>query len=78
VRTGGDGCGFMGDVPPLVLAHSRLRFRVPNCMRLRADGSDEVAGIAPDLPIAPTEGESDRARAARLLRTVAAELEPGR
>ncbi|NII75387.1 hypothetical protein FHW84_003996 [Dyella sp. SG562] len=78
VRTGGDGCGFMGDVPPLVLAHSRLRFRVPNCMRLRADGTDEVAGIAPDLPIAPTEGESDRARAARLLRTVAAELEPGR
>ena len=75
-RTGGDGCGFMGDVPPLVLTHSRLRFRVPNCMRLRADGTDEVAGIAPDLPVAPTEGESDRARAARVLRTVAAELGP--
>lgn len=73
-RTGGDGCGFMGDVPPLVLTHSRLRFRVPNCMRLRADGTDEVAGIAPDLPVAPAEGESDRARAARVLRTVAAEM----
>ena len=73
-RTGGDGCGFMGDVQPVVLTHSRLRFRVPNCMRLRADGTDEVAGIAPDLPVAPTEGESDRARAARVLRTVAADL----
>jgi len=74
----GDGCGFIDAEGTLELPHSRLRFRVPNCMRLRADGSDEVAGIAPDLPIAPTEGESDRARAARLLRTVAAELEPGR
>ena len=74
VRTGGDGCGFMGDAPPLVLAHSRLRFRVPNCIRLRADGTDEVAGIAPDLPVDPIEGESERARAARVLRVVAADL----
>ncbi len=73
-KTGGDGCGFMGDSPPLVLTHSRLRFRVPNCIRLRADGTDEVAGVAPDLPIEPTEGESDRARAARLLQAVAADL----
>lgn len=76
VRTGGDGCGFMGDSPPLVLTHSRLRFRVPNCIRLRADGTNEVAGVSPDLPVAPTEGESDRARAARLLQTVAADLKP--
>jgi len=74
VHTGGDGCGFMGDVPPLVLTHSRLRFRVPNCMRLRADGTDEVAGITPDLPVVPTEGESERARAVRMLRVVAADM----
>lgn len=74
VRTGGDGCGFMSDAPPLVLSHSRLRFRVPNCIRLRADGTNEVAGISPDLPVVPTEGESDRARAARLLGTVAGDL----
>ena len=73
-RTGGDGCGFMSDSPPLVLTHSRLRFRVPNCIRLRADGTDEVAGVTPDLPIAPTEGESGRGRAARVLRAVTADL----
>ncbi|WP_297512739.1 S41 family peptidase [uncultured Caulobacter sp.] len=76
VRTGGDGCGFMGDTPPVVLPHSRLRFRVPNCVRLRADGTNEVAGIAPDLPVEPAEGESDRARAARVLRTVTEDLSP--
>jgi hypothetical protein len=78
VRTGGDGCGFMVETSPLVLAHSRLRFRVPNCMRLRADGADEVAGVAPDLPAPPTEGESERARAARVLRLVTADAAAAR
>jgi len=74
VTTGGDGCGFMQEAKPLLLPHSQLRFRIPDCVRLRADGSDEVAGIKPDLPLLPTEGESDRARAARALALVAADL----
>jgi len=73
-RTGGDGCGFMADGDPLVLTHSQLRFRIPNCMRLRADGTDEVAGIAPDFPIVPMKGESARARAARVLAVIAGDL----
>jgi hypothetical protein len=73
-RTGGDGCGFMQEEKPLVLTHSKLRFRIPDCVRLRADGSDEVAGIAPDLPILATEGESDRARAARTLAAIENDL----
>lgn len=72
-RTGGDGCGFMTEDDPIVLHHSRLRFRVPNCMRLRADGTNEEAGVAPDLPVLPTEGESDRARGERALRTIASD-----
>lgn len=70
-RTGGDGCGFMIKSDPVVLPNSKLRFRMPNCIRLRADGSDEVAGVVPDLPVLATEGESRRARAARVLDTVA-------
>jgi hypothetical protein len=73
-RTGGDGCGFMTEAVPVVLPHSRLRFRMPNCVRLRRDGSNEVAGIAPDLPVAAVEGESPRGRAARLLAILAADL----
>jgi len=69
-RTGGDGCGFVNDPGPVVLPHSGLRFRVPNCVRLRADGSDEVAGVTPDLPVLPRDGENARARAMRVLEAV--------
>ncbi len=72
--TSGDGCGFMADVPPVQLPNSRLRYRMPNCVRLRADDSNEVAGVKPDLPVLPSEGENDRARAWRLLDTVATDL----
>lgn len=72
-RTGGDGCGFMLSVEPLTLQRSRLRLRMPNCVRLRSDGSDEVAGIAPDLPLPPREGENARARAQRAIAAVVAD-----
>ncbi len=72
--TAGAGAGFMIESAPVELPHSHLRIQVPNCVRLRADGSDEVAGIAPDLPVFPREGESVRARAARVLEAVEADL----
>ena len=74
VKTGGAGCGFMHEHPPVELPHSHLRVRVPSCVRLRADGSDEVAGIKPDLEIAPREGEDDRTRASRAIAAVQADL----
>lgn len=73
-KTGGDGCGFMTEAEPVALPHSRQRYRIPNCIRLRKDGSDEVAGVKPDLPIVPYEGESDRARAQRIVATITADL----
>jgi hypothetical protein len=76
-RTGKDGCGFMTDGPPFVLTHSRLRFRMPNCLRLRADGSNEEAGIAPDIPVLPTENESDRARADRAIGLIVGDVTRG-
>jgi hypothetical protein len=69
-RTGGDGCGFMSNPGPVVLPHSGLRFRVPNCVRMRADGTDEVAGVRPDIAVVPTEGENARTRAMRVLSEV--------
>jgi hypothetical protein len=74
VRTLGLGCGSMVESAPFTLPHSRLSFRIPNCVRLRADGSDEVAGIKPDLPVLPTANESPRARAARALAVIDREL----
>ncbi|MDX5514419.1 S41 family peptidase [Stenotrophomonas bentonitica] len=72
--SGGYGCGFMSGAPSRELPHSHLRMRIPDCVRLRADGTDEVAGIAPDLPITPRAGEGARARAQRLLETVAEDI----
>lgn len=65
--TDGDGCGFMGESPRHVMPHLRLKIAIPNCVRLRADGSDEVKGVAPDIQVAPTDGESERERAARAI-----------
>jgi C-terminal processing protease CtpA/Prc len=73
VKTGGDGCGFMVEKEPLVLSHSRIRVRMSNCIRLRRDGGNEVAGITPDLPVLPTEGEDDRQRAVWALGAIAAD-----
>ena len=72
--TGGDGCGFMSDDVAFVLDHSKLRLRIPDCMRLRADGSNEVTGIRPDIPVLPTDGEDTRQRATRLIEAVAADV----
>jgi hypothetical protein len=74
IASGGDGCGFMIESDPLTLPNLGLRLRMANCVRLRADGSDEVAGIAPDLPVLPRQGESARARASRLAGAVAGDL----
>lgn len=74
VRTLGLGCGSMLESKPLTLTHSRLSIRVPNCVRMRADGTDEVAGISPDFPVLPAVNESPRARAARVLTAIGEDL----
>ena len=78
VTTGGDGCGFMVDAVPPMLTHSRMSLRMPNCVRLRRDGRDEVSGIVPDIPVLPTQGEDSRQRAVRLLGLLAADNAPSR
>jgi peptidase S41-like protein len=75
-RTFGLGCGFMVYEEPVVLPNSGRAFRVPNCVRLRGDATDEVAGITPDLPLPAQPGESARSLAARTLRTILGDLAP--
>jgi C-terminal processing protease CtpA/Prc len=76
--TFGAGGGSMSEEPPITLPTSRLRFTFPNTVRLRADGTDEVAGIVPDLPVLATEGEDGRARALRILDSIDADLRKAR
>ena len=74
VESSGAGCGAMGPDGRVTLPGVGLTFSLPTCVRLRPDGSDEVAGIRPDLPIRPTAGESRRARAARVFTAIASDL----
>lgn len=47
--TGGAGCGYTNGGIPAVLKHSGANVKIPDCVRLRADGTNEVEGITPDL-----------------------------
>jgi len=48
-KTGGAGCGSLFGREPVQLKHSGGLLWLPNCARLRKDGSNEVAGIIPDV-----------------------------
>ena len=63
-RTYGAGCGFLDGGLPLELPDSGLEVWMPDCVRLRIDGTNEIEGIEPDVPIAWSEmGGEDRVRA---------------
>jgi hypothetical protein len=63
-RTGGAGCGHTNGGTPVTLTHSGAVLGVPDCVRFRRDGSNEVRGILPDLPlpIRANDGPHFRAR----------------
>jgi Peptidase family S41 len=47
--TAGAGCGHTDGGTPTTLTHSGGVLEVPDCARFRADGSNEVMGIQPDV-----------------------------
>jgi len=63
-RTGGAGCGYTWGGHPTTLKNSGAVLRLPDCVRYRADGSNEVRGIIPDELVATraTDGAALRAR----------------
>jgi hypothetical protein len=65
-RTAGAGCGHSWGGTPTRLTNSGATLRVPDCVRYRADGSNEVRGILPDLVI-PWRANDGTAFRARLL-----------
>ena len=61
-RTMGAGCGYVNGGGEYTLSRTQLRFRAPNCVRLRRDGSNERAGIRPDIELSSGSSGIDRAR----------------
>ncbi len=52
--TAGAGCGYVDGGSPIVLAQSGMTINMPNCARFRADGTNEVDGVKPDVSVAWT------------------------
>jgi len=50
-RTGGAGCGHTAGGTPVTLTNSRAVLELSDCVRFRADGSNEVSGVIPDVVI---------------------------
>ncbi|MDB5493322.1 MAG: hypothetical protein JWP86_659 [Phenylobacterium sp.] len=49
--TGGAGCGHTDGGDPTTLRNSGAVLLLPDCVRLRADGSNEVTGVRPDVAV---------------------------
>ena len=63
----GAGCGHTNGGTPTTLTNSKARLEVPDCARLRADGSNEVMGIEPDVLVAFSGVDGAHLRGARFI-----------
>jgi len=64
--TFGAGCGHTDGGWPIKLKYSGATLNLPDCVRIRADGSNEVRGIKPDLLIGWRHSDGPRLRASAL------------
>ncbi|NJC41721.1 hypothetical protein GGQ87_001979 [Brevundimonas alba] len=64
--TAGAGCGYTRGGLDVVLRHSGATLRLPDCARYRADGSNEVSGIDPDVLIGFRANDGPTRRGRRL------------
>jgi hypothetical protein len=53
-----------------ILSHSRARVMIPDCARLRADGTNELDGIQPDILIGFRRADTPRQRGERLAKAL--------
>lgn len=71
-RTIGAGCGNQGPYRFVALPKAGGSVRVSDCVLIRADGTDEVAGLTPDIPVA---GDDPVRRARETLARIVADLQ---
>lgn len=69
-RTGGAGCGHASGGEPVLLKNSGGTLKLPDCARFRFDGSNEVAGVIPDVNTGHRADDGDALKA----RLIAAKL----
>lgn len=64
--TAGAGCGHTRGGIDVTLRHSGAVLRLPDCARFRADGSNEVSGVDPDVLIGFRQNDGPARRVERL------------
>lgn len=69
-RTAGAGCGYVDGGKPTRLSVVPVDVWMPNCARFLNDGSNEIEGIAPDIPI-PMDNADAEAQANALAAVLA-------
>lgn len=69
--TGGAGCGHMIEGLETKLKNSGGTFQMPDCTRIRADGTNEIRGIQPDILIGFTPRDGAKLKARRLFDALA-------
>ena len=62
----GSGCGWTMPRQEIVLTHSGGRLLMPDCARVRSDGTNELDGIQPDVSIGFRRFDTPSQRARRL------------
>jgi hypothetical protein len=65
-RTYGAGCGYTDGGIQHTLPHTGLEVHLPDCVRSRADGANEVAGVTPDVVVPWREADDGAVRARRV------------
>jgi hypothetical protein len=68
--TGGSGCGYTNGGIRAKLPNSGGELRLPDCIRLRADGTNEVLSVIPDLLVPWRARDSRYQRAMTTLRAL--------
>jgi hypothetical protein len=63
-HTFGAGCGYTDGGIPTTLGHSQATLEMADCVQLRADGSNAVAGITPDV-LVPWRADDNTAQRAQ-------------
>jgi C-terminal processing protease CtpA/Prc len=66
----GAGCGYTNGGIPATLKNSGATARMPDCVRFRADGSNEINGITPDIFVPWRQNDSPFQRAKRVADTL--------
>jgi hypothetical protein len=56
----GAGCGYVNGGTKYFLPNSKLQLRMPDCVRYRADGVNEVSGVEPDVVLWETSDDKQK------------------